>query len=527
MPLLAESRSTLWSEGNSQERRLQAGKVQNLRMALRTIHGVNLPAGEIFSFWRQVGRPTARRGFATGRELREGCLIPSVGGGLCQLSNALHDCALQAGLKVVERHAHSRVISGSLAEQDRDATVFWNYVDLRFASKHRLRIETRLDAQHLTVRFLGMAGPTRAAEIRAVAAKTETAPASCTSCGMASCFRNLQGSQAPEIQSAVLADTWWPELDRYLQVQPRSGCLLFVPLDGQRWKIPRYRWTTTGYAGVRQDPFLVAKRSLISRGQASHGAARQRALLAHDEELARRHARRLSPEATHLTIAQNLLPFLWRDGVLGGRTYDVLLTRWPLWILQQHLDRAVALHPESLTLKDFRASPSLVEAERKALQHAHRIITPHSGIASLFGDKGHVIPWQLPARTTAAIPRGAEIVFPAATLGRNGAYELREAARSLSLPITLAGAVLESKDFWQGVEVRERKSAWLDHAAVVVLPAFLLHRPHRLLEALGRGLPVITTKECGLGDLPSVTTVPAGNASALAAALNNLVITKQ
>jgi hypothetical protein len=27
---------------------------------------------------------------------------------------------------------------------------------------------------------------------------------------------------------------------------------------------------------------------------------------------------------------QNLLPFLWRDGHLGGRTFDVLMTRLPI-----------------------------------------------------------------------------------------------------------------------------------------------------------------------------------------------------
>ena len=75
------------------------------------------------------------RGFVKGRELREGCIIPNVGGGLCQVSNALYDAALQAGHEIVERHAHTQVIAGSLAEQGRDATVFWNYVDLRFRSE--------------------------------------------------------------------------------------------------------------------------------------------------------------------------------------------------------------------------------------------------------------------------------------------------------------------------------------------------------------------------------------------------------
>jgi len=63
-----------------------------------------------------VGARRALRGFVAGRELREGCVIPSLGGGLCQLSNALYDAALKAGVEIVERHAHSQVIPASLAE---------------------------------------------------------------------------------------------------------------------------------------------------------------------------------------------------------------------------------------------------------------------------------------------------------------------------------------------------------------------------------------------------------------------------
>ena len=63
-------------------------------------------------------------GFVAGRELREGCMVSSIGGGLCQLSNALYAAALEAGCEIVERHAHSKVVPGSLAERGLDATVF-------------------------------------------------------------------------------------------------------------------------------------------------------------------------------------------------------------------------------------------------------------------------------------------------------------------------------------------------------------------------------------------------------------------
>lgn len=128
---IAESASRLWPNDGTQERDWALGKIENLRVARRAFDGVSLQTGQVLSFWAQLGKPSRRRGFVIGRELREGCLIPSVGGGLCQLSNALYAAALEAGLEIVERHAHTRTIPGSQAARGRDATVFWNYVDLR------------------------------------------------------------------------------------------------------------------------------------------------------------------------------------------------------------------------------------------------------------------------------------------------------------------------------------------------------------------------------------------------------------
>lgn len=86
---LIEVRSPLWTTESLVERSLQLGKVQNLRVATALLTGVAIPANQVFSFWRQLGRASRRKGFVEGRELREGCMIPALGGGLCQLSNAL------------------------------------------------------------------------------------------------------------------------------------------------------------------------------------------------------------------------------------------------------------------------------------------------------------------------------------------------------------------------------------------------------------------------------------------------------
>src|SRR5262249_9678256 len=125
--------------------------------AVRALDRVLVPQGATLSFWRQLGRPSRRRGFVTGRMLQQGCLVPATGGGLCQLSNALYQAALRSGCEIVERHAHSRRVPGSAAALGRDATVAWNYVDLRFRARAPLVIEARLTRDELVVRFLGRA----------------------------------------------------------------------------------------------------------------------------------------------------------------------------------------------------------------------------------------------------------------------------------------------------------------------------------------------------------------------------------
>src|SRR5688572_28951717 len=104
---IAESKTALFRTEDQRERALELGKVQNLRVACRALDGILIPAGQTFSFWAQVGRCTRARGYVKGRELREGCLVPAIGGGLCQLSNALYDLALRSGCEIVQRHAHT------------------------------------------------------------------------------------------------------------------------------------------------------------------------------------------------------------------------------------------------------------------------------------------------------------------------------------------------------------------------------------------------------------------------------------
>ena len=149
--VLAEVVTPLYSDGSAEERGLQLGKVQNLRIAAKALNGLVIPAGRVFSFWAQVGAPTRHRGYVEGRELRQGCIIPTIAGGLCQMSNSLHLAAVRAGCEIVERHGHTAQVPGSPFAPGEDATVFWNYVDLRFRSRQAVRLKVRLSESDLLV----------------------------------------------------------------------------------------------------------------------------------------------------------------------------------------------------------------------------------------------------------------------------------------------------------------------------------------------------------------------------------------
>ncbi|MEY4483938.1 MAG: hypothetical protein RL693_1390, partial [Verrucomicrobiota bacterium] len=506
------------------ERELQLGKVQNLRIAARELHGVEVPANEVWSFWKHLGRTTGSKGYAKGRELREGCIIPQRGGGLCQLSGAIYNAALQAGLVIVERHAHTSSSIGSLARINRDATVFWNYVDLRLQASIPWRMEVSLSATQLTVRILcGERLPQSA---------LESAPSSpggalntCATCGVSSCFRShpLDGEPSPD-RTAVLVDEWWPEWDAYLALSKHHHRTLFLPLDGKRWKKSNYAWDIRAHDQVRTHTLLALQRALVSRRLRNEGARRQRTLLDWDERMAQAYARGLKAAHSHLIIAQTLLPYLWRDGWLGGRSFDVLMTRLPLSVLHDHLDEASRLHPESSTSADFRAEATLIQQETEALAAARHWVTPHRAIADLAGEKAVLLDWHLPPapKVRQASTDTLRVAFPASTLCRKGAYELREVARKLSLEVVPLGGILEGADFWEDVTLAPRGAHWLDEIHAVVLPAFVEHAPRRLLQAVAAGVPVIASEACGLSNVPGVITIADGDVIALEAELAQL-----
>ena len=150
-PLPTPRRSTAAS---GLEDRLQHRKVVNLRRAVDALDGLVLAPGRRLSFWREVGRPSRRRGFANGLVLDHGRLTEGVGGGLCQLTNLLYWMTAHTPLIVVERWRHSYDVfpdSGRTQPFGSGATCAWPVLDLQVENRTTTssRLALRVTAQDL------------------------------------------------------------------------------------------------------------------------------------------------------------------------------------------------------------------------------------------------------------------------------------------------------------------------------------------------------------------------------------------
>lgn len=497
-PMISNSESDLWNpDDNDMNRWLTAGKVENLRKAIAQIHGIEIPANKVFSFWKQVGKPSRRKGFVVGREIREGCIIPTIAGGICQLSNALYDAALKAGFEIKERHRHSKVIKGSLAEQGRDATVKWNYIDLQFSAPHDFRIEAELTADKLHVTFRSFQSDV-IPENHQTERLTTSVLNDCFSCGNTACHQHPGKLPPPMGRSRItcLLDERWTEYEDYLQSILQDGDVIIVP--STLVKTPsRYVWRFAKSVTIKYVVGATIRRTLNMRRASSRGENIFQQSLQADERLALAMAQQIPFESTHLIISQNLLNGLMKSGQLGGRTWDVLMNRFPVETLQHQLDFAFALHPESTTLHDFRAPETFITWENAALTKANKIITPHGGIAKLFTHKSIQLPWNLPA-VNQQNPQGKKILFPASSVARKGAIEVKRLALELDLEVIFTGAATEYAEFWKGVKASYQPRPEFHEIACVIYPAFVEHQPRAILRALAAGIPVISTKACGI-----------------------------
>lgn len=113
------------------------GRAFNIRKGLNEkITNIIIPTGAQFSFNNFVGQISRAAGWQEALGIFNGKdLIPTLGGGLCQVSTTVYRAALLAGLQIVERKPHSLYVSYyKKFGEGLDATVFSNGPDLIFTN---------------------------------------------------------------------------------------------------------------------------------------------------------------------------------------------------------------------------------------------------------------------------------------------------------------------------------------------------------------------------------------------------------
>ena len=129
VPPLPQRRAFFSTSYNSPSLSTQ-GRVHNIKKAAALLDSRALKPGETLSCNAVLGERTKQNGWmkATAFALGGRQTEQQYGGGICQISTTLYNCAIMADLEVPKRTGHSRKIS--YAEGGRDASLSWGGADL-------------------------------------------------------------------------------------------------------------------------------------------------------------------------------------------------------------------------------------------------------------------------------------------------------------------------------------------------------------------------------------------------------------
>lgn len=127
-----------------------ANRIHNISLGANRVSGTIVAPQEVFSFNKSVGEVSAATGYQQAYVISSGKTVLDDGGGICQVSTTIFRAALDAGLPIVKRTAHSYRVG--YYEQGGykpgiDATVFAPAVDFQFKNDtdHHILVQTAVD----------------------------------------------------------------------------------------------------------------------------------------------------------------------------------------------------------------------------------------------------------------------------------------------------------------------------------------------------------------------------------------------
>lgn len=148
---------TLIGVGTSRFHNSIVNRIHNLTLASARLNGAIITPGETFSLGDQIGDVSRATGYREAYVISQGRTVLGDGGGVCQVSTTLFRAALNAGLPIVERKAHSYRVH--YYEEDLgpgyDATVFLPNADLKFVNDTpgHILIQTKVDPKTFSMKY--------------------------------------------------------------------------------------------------------------------------------------------------------------------------------------------------------------------------------------------------------------------------------------------------------------------------------------------------------------------------------------
>ena len=147
----------LIGEGHSLFYHSIQSRIHNVALGASRINGVLVAPDEVFSFDKALGDVSAFTGYQQAYVIQNGRTVLGDGGGICQVSTTFFRAILNAGLPIVERHAHAYRVG--YYEEDSppgiDATIFVPSVDLKFKNDtgNYILIQSQVDLDNLSLAF--------------------------------------------------------------------------------------------------------------------------------------------------------------------------------------------------------------------------------------------------------------------------------------------------------------------------------------------------------------------------------------
>ena len=136
--------------------------MQNIKTGAAHINGKVLMPGEEYSANAAMEPYTAENGYTEAGSYENGKVVQSMGGGICQVSSTLYNAVILAELEIVERAAHSMLVS--YVKPSMDAAIAGDFKDLKFKNNQNtpVYIEGYVSGGYITFNVFGK--ETRAAD---------------------------------------------------------------------------------------------------------------------------------------------------------------------------------------------------------------------------------------------------------------------------------------------------------------------------------------------------------------------------